>query len=588
MLGGRGDDPARPHSPAGPVTEPYRSPRRLRRPLLGRIAGRLDAATVLSLGVTNDRPSVGAPRAGAAGALAAAVALGTGEFVGGLLGALTARTVSPVGAIGDWFIDSAGRPLARPAIASLGSAAKPALVVGTVIVALAIGVVTGIATRQRPQVAAVVFGGAGIAGAAALVGVAKAGLVVATLTALAAAAAGWWSLRLLLRVAGGQRALPITTSPYPTAPTAMAGTTMNGGVTDRRRFLAWSALAGTVAGVGALAGSRLGGSAAETARRTIQLPVAATTPSAARVGAPATMLEVNGLAPVITPNADFYRIDTALVIPDVDPSDWALEITGLVERPLRLSYDDLLALPMVEDVVTLACVSNPVGGSLVGTAVWQGVPLADVLNAAGVQPGATQLVGRSVDGFTVGFPTEAAFDGRTALVAVGMNGEPLPVRHGFPARLVVSGLYGYVSATKWLRQIELTTWDAFDAYWVPRGWSKEGPVRTQSRIDVPTGQSPLRAGTLPVAGVAWAPGIGIARVEVQVDEGPWVDATLSESLSDDAWRQWVVEWDADPGFHVVRARATDRSGFTQPSAVLPVAPSGAQGWHTRRVTVQDA
>jgi hypothetical protein len=271
----------------------------------------------------------------------------------------------------------------------------------------------------------------------------------------------------------------------------------------------------------------------------------------------------------------------------VDPATWSMGITGMVDRPYRLTYDELLALPMTEQVVTLSCVSNPVGGSLVGTAVWQGVRLADVLDAAGVQPGADQLVGRSVDGFTVGFPTEAVYDGRTALVAVGMNGEPLPVRNGFPARLVVSGLYGYVSATKWLSELELTTWEGFDAYWMPRGWSKEGPVRTQSRIDVPNTRSLPGPGPVPIAGVAWAPNIGIETVEVQIDDDPWIPAELSEPLSGDTWRQWQVMWDATPGLHRIRVRATDRTGATQPETPRPVAPDGATGWHTRRITVND-
>jgi DMSO/TMAO reductase YedYZ molybdopterin-dependent catalytic subunit len=358
--------------------------------------------------------------------------------------------------------------------------------------------------------------------------------------------------------------------------------------TTRRRFLGFAGLTAAVGVIAAVAGRALqGSSVAETARSSVRLPAATTTPGVSRIGAAGTEFTTPGLSPLITPNADFYRIDTALVLPDVNPTDWSLTIDGMVDRPVTITFDELLAMPMVEEVVTLACVSNPVGGSLVGTAVWQGVPLATLLAEAGVQPTAQQLVGRSVDGFTVGFPVEAATDGRVALVAVGMNGEPLPVRHGFPARLVVAGLYGYVSATKWLRQIELTTWDAFDPYWIPRGWAREAPVRTQSRIDVPTNGSTVRPGPVPIAGVAWAPDTGIERVEVRVDDGPWVPAQLSEPLSNDAWRQWVLTWDATPGLHTIRVRATDRTGFTQPEGPRPVAPDGAEGWHTRRVTVAD-
>jgi DMSO/TMAO reductase YedYZ molybdopterin-dependent catalytic subunit len=242
---------------------------------------------------------------------------------------------------------------------------------------------------------------------------------------------------------------------------------------------------------------------------------------------------------------------------------------------------------MIERDVTLSCVSNRVGGGLVGNARWLGVPLTEILDRAGVQPEAEQIVGRSVDEFTVGFPVEAAFDGREALVAVGMNGEPLPFEHGFPARLVVAGLYGYVSATKWLSEIELTTWDGFDAYWVPRGWAKEAPIKTQSRIDTPNGEDTIAVGDQVVAGVAWAPTRGIERVEVQLGDGAdWVEAELSEPLSDNAWVQWKVDWGvAEPGRYQLTCRATDGDGNTQTDEVRPPAPDGATGWHSRVVTV---
>jgi DMSO/TMAO reductase YedYZ molybdopterin-dependent catalytic subunit len=296
-------------------------------------------------------------------------------------------------------------------------------------------------------------------------------------------------------------------------------------------------------------------------------------------------LVADGISELVTPNEGFYRIDTAISVPRVDLDTWTLKIHGLVERPIDLTFDDLVDLPMVERFVTLSCVSNRVGGNLVGHARWQGVPLRDLLDRVGVDPKATQIVGRSVDGFTVGFPAEAAFDGREALVAVAMNGEPLPFDHGFPARLVVAGLYGYVSATKWLSEIELTTWDAFDAYWIPRGWSKEAPIKTQSRIDVPRQSERLDAGTVPIAGVAWAPNRGIEKVEVQVDEGPWVEAELSVELSKDSWRQWALDWEATTGAHAIKVRATDANGETQTSEVAAPAPNGATGYHTRNVVV---
>ena len=303
---------------------------------------------------------------------------------------------------------------------------------------------------------------------------------------------------------------------------------------------------------------------------------------------PSTMLDVEGISPVVTPNKNFYRIDTAFSIPRVDVESWELRITGMVETPYTLTYGELLDLATEEEYVTLCCVSNDVGGDLIGNAKWQGIPLADVLNRAGIADEATQIVGRSVDGFSVGFPREVAFDGRPVLVAVGMNGEPLPFKHGFPARLVVSGLYGYVSATKWLQEIELTTWEDFDGYWIPRGWSKEGPIKTQSRIDVP---KPFRLdiapGLQPIAGVAWAQNRGISKVEVQVDGGDWQEARLSSPISTHTWVQWVSEWDFTPGNHYVRVRATDSDGELQALGPKPSAPNGAEGWHQVNFRVAD-
>jgi DMSO/TMAO reductase YedYZ molybdopterin-dependent catalytic subunit len=297
--------------------------------------------------------------------------------------------------------------------------------------------------------------------------------------------------------------------------------------------------------------------------------------------------EVEGLVEILVPNEDFYRIDTALSVPRVDLAEWTLSVTGMVDRPYSIDFSDLLDMRMVERDVTLSCVSNRVGGNLVGNARWLGVPLAEILDRAGVQSGAEQVVGRSVDEFTVGFPVEAVYDGREALVAVGMNGEPLPFEHGFPARLVVAGLYGYVSATKWLSEIELTTWDGFDAYWVPRGWAKEAPIKTQSRIDTLDDGDQVSTGTHVVAGVAWAPTRGISKVEVQFgDDQPWIEAELSEPLSENAWVQWRAEWEATAeGSHLLRCRATDGNGDLQTDEIVPPAPDGATGWHTVRVFV---
>jgi hypothetical protein len=257
----------------------------------------------------------------------------------------------------------------------------------------------------------------------------------------------------------------------------------------------------------------------------------------------------------------------------------------MIDHEIVMSYDQLLAQPMVERMVTLCCVSNEVGGDLIGNAVWQGVLLRPLLEEAGVHPEAEQVFSESVDGFTCGFPVAAALDGRDCLIALGMNGEPLPRAHGFPARLVVPGLYGYVSATKWLQRIELTTWGASQGYWIPRGWSREGPIKTQSRIDVPRPNETVKAGTVTVAGVAWAQQRGVAKVEIRIDGGEWREARLGDGAGVDAWKQWVYEWDAAPGDHSLQVRATDTTNHPQTEQVAPPAPNGATGYHTRHLTV---
>ncbi len=293
---------------------------------------------------------------------------------------------------------------------------------------------------------------------------------------------------------------------------------------------------------------------------------------------------VADLTPIVMPNDRFYRIDTALLTPAVDAATWKLRIHGMVERETTLTFDELVGLPMFEQYVTISCVSNEVGGDLVGNAKWTGVRLRDVLAIAGVLPGATQLVGRSVDGWTAGMPTAWVMDpAREPMIAVKMNDVPLPPAHGYPARLIVPGLYGYVSATKWLKDLELTTLEAFDGYWVPLGWSKEAPILTQSRIDTPSFGASVPAGTVPIAGIAWAPDRGVTKVEVGIDD-TWYEAQLSTPISDATWVQWVYQWAATPGDHVIAVRATDGDGVTQTSDRTPPAPDGARGWDTIRVS----
>ena len=255
----------------------------------------------------------------------------------------------------------------------------------------------------------------------------------------------------------------------------------------------------------------------------------------------------------------------------------------MVDREITLTYAQLLARPLVERFVTIACVSNEVGGTLVGNARWTGTSLVDLLNEAGIRSGATQVVGRAIDGWTAGFPTaHLSGAGGDAMVVVAMNGEPLPAQHGFPARLIVPGLFGYVSATKWLSEIELTTLEAFDAYWVPLGWAKEGPILTQSRIDRPMNGAIVTPGAYDIAGVAWAPTRGVSRVEIQVDDGAWQQAQLSQPLSSYAWVQWRAAVDVAAGEHTVKVRATDGTGATQPEPRTSPAPDGARGWHQVR------
>ena len=357
----------------------------------------------------------------------------------------------------------------------------------------------------------------------------------------------------------------------------------------RRSFLRWSGIAAATAAVAAVgakvlsSGGSSGGTASVAPDITLPSPVA-TLPQQLRSVASTPNLDIAGITPLITPNDDFFRIDTAFSVPKVDLATWRMDIKGNVRSPITLSYDDLLAMPQVEAPVTLACVSNRVGGTLIGTAVWQGVELRTLLDQVGVEPTGEQIVGTSVDGFTAGFPTAAAYDGRSALVAIGMNGVPLPPVNGFPARLVVEGMYGYVSSTKWLYSIELTRWDAFNGYWIQQGWAKNGPIKLSSRIDVPRSGARQPEGVVTIAGVAWAPNSGVAAVEVQID-GQWHQATLADALSGGVWRQWFFDWNATKGSHDIAVRCTSIDGQVQTGDITPNAVDGFTGWDTRTITI---
>jgi DMSO/TMAO reductase YedYZ molybdopterin-dependent catalytic subunit len=513
-----------------------------------------------------------ASRAAWSGAAAAAVALTAGELVSALAG--TGQSL--VAGVGNEVVDRSAGGLVKWAIEVFGTADKAVLITAIVLISLGLGAWLGRASLKHPWAGPVGFAAFGAIGLIAGVRdpLASGPWVVAA--SISAVLAGWATLTVLLRVARSGHALPVATPRTIELPSDRKA--------SRRAFFGWAGAAGAFAATGAVAARSLRNrSTVEAQRAGIILPRPGTSAVVGPDG-----FEVDGLTPYVIPNDRFYRIDTALIVPQVDVTSWKLDVTGLVDEPFEMTFDELLAMPTVEEAVTLSCVSNSVGGQLVGNAIWRGVHLRDVLDRAGVQADATQVVGKSVDGFTVGFPTEAVYDGRTALVAFGMNGEPLPVNHGFPARLVVSGLFGYVSATKWLSELRLTRWEDFDAYWIPRGWAKEGPVVTQSRIDVPATGKRLSPGLTPVAGVAWAPGKGISKVEVQIDDEPWVAARLGDVLSDDTWRQWVLEWQATPGTHRLRVRATDGTGETQTEDESPPAPDGATGWHERTVSVVDS
>jgi DMSO/TMAO reductase YedYZ molybdopterin-dependent catalytic subunit len=488
-------------------------------------------------------------------------------------------------AIGDFVIENQP-PGAKELIVELfGSNNKLALNVGITISAILIAGLLGVAARRKWTIAVVGFGVAGVFGLYAALTSPLVEPLYAVITLVAAILIALGALRLMLSATRPAWADPETPEVVPAGETPRVSSPDSMPDWNRRRFLQIGggvAVGSIVLGVVGrnLLTSRSGG-AAEGA----ELPTAEAALPEVPAGA---SLDVAGITPIVVPNDDFYRIDTALVTPRVNAEDWTLRIHGLVDREVTITYDDLQGMPLFEQYVTIACVSNKVGDDLVGNALWTGVDLRDVLDMAGVQPAGEQLVGRSVDGFTAGFPTSWAMDPeRRPMIAIGMNGQPLPVAHGYPARLIIPGLYGYVSATKWLSEIELTTWDGFDGYWIPRGWAKEAPILTQSRIDTPRGGATVAAGAVPIAGVAWAPDRGVDKVEVAIDGGEWQEAQISDPLNDSAWVQWVLPWSAPAGSgeHEIKVRATDGSGEVQTADTTPPAPDGARGHHTIKVRV---
>jgi DMSO/TMAO reductase YedYZ molybdopterin-dependent catalytic subunit len=554
-----------------------------------------------------------------AGLLAAATALGVGQLVAGLTGA----NGSPVVAVGQLQIDFTPAWLKNFAISEFGSDDKLALVSGILVVLGIFAAVIGVAATRRlgyGMAGLLVFAAIGLTAAATR----PTASVASLLPTLAATAAAAIVLRVLINRIGAPAPAGASAAPQAwgdtgeddadrpadsgelAVPDLPPGMGRQGGVIRpsagqgrdwlagapgpsglepaRRGFLAASVATAGAAAVAGLAGRVLAErSSVTTARNAIKLPKPV--PSTVPTLPPGVDLNIPGLASFITPNNNFYRVDTAIVLPEVDPTSWQLRIHGMVNREITITFDQLLKRPLIEDYVTLCCVSDPVGGPYIGNALWLGASLASLLREAGIKAGADQLMCTSVDGFTSGTPVQTVMDGRDALLAVAMNGQPLPVAHGFPVRMVVPGLYGYVSATKWVTDINVTTFAGNFAYWAQRGWTQQAPIKTESRIDVPNGENQIRTGRTAVAGVAWAQHKGIEAVEVRVDQGPWNQARLAAVPGLDTWRQWVWEWDATSGNHVIEARATDKTGYTQTAVQAQPEPNGASGYPSVAVTV---
>jgi DMSO/TMAO reductase YedYZ molybdopterin-dependent catalytic subunit len=492
-----------------------------------------------------------------------AAGVGAAEIVS----AVGVQDGSPILVVGSLVIDLTPAWLKNAVIGVFGTGDKAFLIV-SLAVALAVGGgLAGWAELRRPPLGRVLIGIGGVVGAFAAL-TRSGGGIVDVLPSVLAALVGILFLGWLIGLLRG------------TEPTRVAPQ----GAVSRRRFVA--AATGTALGgiLATVVGQVIAGGyrAAAAARAAFHLPKAAVAAPPVPAGA---SFDVAGLSPIITPNADFYRIDTALQIPGIQPQDWKLRITGMVEEEVELTFAQLLALPLEESFTTLTCVSNEVGGDLIGNAVWLGYPIRHLLARARPSADADMVLSHSQDGWTAGTPLEALTDERNAILAVGMNGEPLPLEHGYPVRMVVPGLYGYVSATKWVVQLEVTRFDKATSYWTDRGWSERGPVKLQSRIDVPADGRQVKAGTVAVAGVAWSQHVGVSAVHVQVDGGAWQQTTLADAISADTWRQWKYAWQATPGSHTIKVRATDAHGTVQTAKVQDVVPDGATGLHTISVTV---
>lgn len=537
-----------------------------------------------------------------AGLIGGGVFLATAE----LFALLFARAASPILAVGGFVIDIVPQPFKEFAIATFGEYDKIALLAGLGLAVLIASAIAGILQFVRPPLGVVALVIAGVLSTAAIVTRAAVS-PLAFLPPVLGTVAGSVILVLLCRRLRGWRDSAVGTRDARTAGAEAADTAgaedsgagiaepENGGVgpadveparpgIDRRRFFVLAALAGAsalVVGITARTVS-MAVSSVDAIRSALKLPAPKSTVTVPQ----GAELDVPGLSKLFTPNKDFYRVDTALTVPSIDPDTWRLVIDGMVDQRVEMSFQDILDMGLDEYAITLTCVSNEVGGELVGNAKWLGVPLRDVLKMAGVQSDADMVLSRSVDGYTASTPLSALTDpDLDAILAVGMNGEPLPLEHGFPVRMVVPGLYGYVSATKWLTELKVTTFAKDEAYWTPRGYSAEAPIKFSSRVDTPKIGEAVAAGKIPIAGVAWAQSVGIDRVEVSIDDGDWVPATLSTPINDDTWVQWFMEWDATPGTHYVAVRAVNKNGDLQIQERAPIAPNGSSGWQRSLIRV---
>jgi len=529
------------------------------------------------------RPSRTVALAALAGIAAALAGLGAAE----LASALLAPAGSPVLAVGALVIDLVPGWVKELVIALFGTNDKAVLIVAVALGAAVLAAAAGMLELVRPPLGRVLTVAAGGLAVFAVLSRSSASPLDALPAVVAMVVAAVLLTVLITRLRSATAPAPAHTAPAHTAPghTASGRTAPAVAPVDRRRFLAYTGASAAVGAIALVIGQAVsaGTRAADAARALFTLPTPSVT---APPIPPAASVSVDGISPLITVNADFYRIDTALQVPRIDPSTWTLRVTGMVENEVELSFSDLLALPLAESTTTLMCVSNPVGGDLIGNATWLGYPIRNLLARAVPTAGADMVLSRSQDGWTASTPLEVLTDtGRNAILAVGMNGVPLPLEHGYPVRMVVPGLYGYVSATKWVVELNVTRFDQQTAYWTDRGWSERGPVKLSSRIDVPRSGARAGAGTVTVAGVAWAQHTGIRGVQVQVDGGAWADATLAAAISADTWRQWTWSWPATAGSHTLRVRATDAAGLVQTDVRQDVIPDGATGLDEISVTI---